>query len=140
MSANKAIAAKVVREHRTLNRSVLRRTGRGPAFFPVSAAISSFPKVSLRDISLTYGFPKGRLVALEHINLQVAPGEFLCIVGPSGCGKSTLLHLIAGLEARHRAKCLSTGRGSRERVPTALLIFQELVAIWAPKASHSFAT
>jgi NitT/TauT family transport system ATP-binding protein len=40
----------------------------------------------------------GRVVALEDINLRVAPGEFLCIVGPSGCGKSTLLRILAGLD------------------------------------------
>jgi NitT/TauT family transport system ATP-binding protein len=39
----------------------------------------------------------GRVVALDDIDLHVAPGEFLCIVGPSGCGKSTLLRILAGL-------------------------------------------
>jgi NitT/TauT family transport system ATP-binding protein len=41
-----------------------------------------------------------RVVALEDINLRVAPGEFVCIVGPSGCGKSTLLRILAGLSAQ----------------------------------------
>ncbi|MBV8893929.1 MAG: ATP-binding cassette domain-containing protein, partial [Acidobacteria bacterium] len=81
--------------------------------------------MSLRDISLTYGFPKGRLVALEHINLQVAPGEFLCIVGPSGCGKSTLLHLIAALERPTAGESAYRREGgSRERVPTACSSFR----------------
>lgn len=31
-----------------------------------------------------------------HINLDVRPGEFVCLLGPSGCGKSTLLNVIAG--------------------------------------------
>jgi len=38
------------------------------------------------------------VLALDRINLQVQPGEFVCIVGPSGCGKSTLLHLVASLQ------------------------------------------
>jgi NitT/TauT family transport system ATP-binding protein len=41
---------------------------------------------------------QARVVALDDINLSVAPGEFLCIVGPSGCGKSTLLRILAGLD------------------------------------------
>jgi NitT/TauT family transport system ATP-binding protein len=43
---------------------------------------------------------QARVVALDHIDLAVAPGEFLCIVGPSGCGKSTLLRILAGLETQ----------------------------------------
>ena len=35
---------------------------------------------------------------LDDINLEVRPGEFVCLLGPSGCGKTTLLRCIAGLE------------------------------------------
>lgn len=84
-------------------------------------------KLSLNNVSLSYATnSKGRLVALENINLQVGAGEFLCIVGPSGCGKSTLLHLIAGL---HRQ---TSGEVLVENVPVSspgtdrILIFQEL--------------
>src|SRR5690606_17762186 len=41
---------------------------------------------------------RGRVVhALGPLDLDIARGEFCCIVGPSGCGKSTLLRIIAGL-------------------------------------------
>jgi NitT/TauT family transport system ATP-binding protein len=40
----------------------------------------------------------GDLVALNDVNLDVAEGEFVCVVGPSGCGKTTLLRIVAGLE------------------------------------------
>ena len=39
-----------------------------------------------------------RSLALDRVSLDVAPGEFVCLVGASGCGKSTLLNLVAGLD------------------------------------------
>jgi multiple sugar transport system ATP-binding protein len=41
----------------------------------------------------------GSLVAVDHVTLEIAEGEFVVLLGPSGCGKTTTLRLIAGLEA-----------------------------------------
>ncbi len=46
----------------------------------------------LRDVSLGFGGP----LLLEHTDLQIDPGERLCLVGRNGAGKSTLMKLIAG--------------------------------------------
>ncbi|MEA2464266.1 MAG: NitT/TauT family transport system ATP-binding protein [Acidobacteriota bacterium] len=50
------------------------------------------PKVQFRGISTNFG----SVDVLNDVSLDVAEGEFLCIVGPSGCGKSTLLNIAGG--------------------------------------------
>jgi NitT/TauT family transport system ATP-binding protein len=54
--------------------------------------------ISARDISKVFFSAAGTTVALNHVSLDVDPGEFVCILGPSGCGKSTLLRVLGGLE------------------------------------------
>jgi NitT/TauT family transport system ATP-binding protein len=54
--------------------------------------------VEIAGLRREYQSGQGTVVAIDHIDLRVAPGEFLCIVGPSGCGKSTLLRILAGLD------------------------------------------
>jgi NitT/TauT family transport system ATP-binding protein len=89
----------------------------------VSTAIS---KVGLSDICLSYKTQSGeRLLALDHINLQVRAGEFVCIVGPSGCGKSTLLHLVAGLHSQTSGQVLVDGHPVQGPGTDRILIFQE---------------
>jgi NitT/TauT family transport system ATP-binding protein len=52
--------------------------------------------IDLRNVSLTYDTPAGRVPGVADVSFGIEPSEFLCIVGPSGCGKSTLLNMIAG--------------------------------------------
>ena len=52
---------------------------------------------SVRITQLVQVFEADRPPVLDRIELNVAPGEFVCLLGASGCGKSTLLSLIAGL-------------------------------------------
>jgi NitT/TauT family transport system ATP-binding protein len=51
--------------------------------------------VSLRAVSKTFTDTADPLAALAPTTLEIASGEFVCLIGPSGCGKSTLLRLIA---------------------------------------------
>ncbi len=57
------------------------------------------PKLVVTDLVKDFRV-KGRQTvrAIDHVNLQVADQEFVCLVGSSGCGKSTLLNIVAGLE------------------------------------------
>jgi NitT/TauT family transport system ATP-binding protein len=53
------------------------------------------PAVRIAGVSQV--FERGAAPVLDHVDLDVAPGEFVCLVGASGCGKSTLLNMMAGL-------------------------------------------
>lgn len=57
------------------------------------------PAVELRGVTVSFAGADGGHTALREVCLEVARGEFLCVVGPTGCGKSTLLNVVAGLVA-----------------------------------------
>ncbi len=61
-------------------------------------------KVKLDNAGKTFLSLRGRIQALEKINLEVKDGEFFVLLGPSGCGKSTLLNMVAGLEKNTTGK------------------------------------
>jgi NitT/TauT family transport system ATP-binding protein len=57
--------------------------------------VESGPAVAVHGLTKRFG---GAPNVLEDVSLEVAEGEFLCILGASGCGKSTLLSLVADLD------------------------------------------
>ena len=59
---------------------------------------SATGSVALQGVTKVYGQGDNAVLALDGVSLDVAPGEFVCLVGASGCGKSTLLNLVAGLD------------------------------------------
>jgi iron(III) transport system ATP-binding protein len=84
--------------------------------------------VRLEHISKRFG----STVALDDIDLQIAPGELLFLLGPSGCGKSTLLRIIAGLMEPTSGRVLFSDRdvtrlGTERR--SAVMCFQNY-ALW----------
>ncbi len=79
-------------------------TGRRTATATTAAA------VRLTAVSKVFGRGASAVHALDEISLDVAPGEFTCLIGASGCGKSTLLSLVAGLEQPTAGKVAVSGR------------------------------
>jgi putative ABC transport system ATP-binding protein len=65
--------------------------------------------VETENLTKTYGKGATVIVALDRINLQVQPGEYVAVMGPSGCGKSTLLHLVGGLDRPSSGRVLIDG-------------------------------
>ena len=54
-------------------------------------------EIALRDVGVSYPAGKdGVKTVLSHVNLDIAPGEFVVLLGETGCGKSTLLRMILG--------------------------------------------
>jgi NitT/TauT family transport system ATP-binding protein len=54
--------------------------------------------VTLQGVTKVFGSGRRSFTALQDVSLEVAKGEFICVLGTSGCGKSTLLSVIAGLD------------------------------------------
>ena len=97
-----------------------------PALQLVPETESPPPKLSLRGVSKTYRQASGGQVpALVDVTLDVAPGEFVCLIGPSGCGKSSLLNLIAGLDHPDEGEVLMDERAVGGPGPDRALLFQE---------------
>ena len=62
---------------------------------------------------------------LEAVSLEVAKGEFLCLLGPSGCGKSTFLNIAAGFLEPTNGQITVDGEAVRGPDPRRIFVFQE---------------
>jgi NitT/TauT family transport system ATP-binding protein len=70
--------------------------------------------VTVSAVSKTFDVKGGTVTALEGIDLEVQPGEFVSLIGPSGCGKSTLLRLIADLDQATSGSLAVFGKTARQ--------------------------
>jgi nitrate/nitrite transport system ATP-binding protein len=80
--------------------------------------------IEVHDVEQAFKTPKGRFVALQGVNLNVAKGEFVTLIGHSGCGKSTLLNLIAGLTTPTQGVLLCADKEISGPGPERAVVFQ----------------
>jgi NitT/TauT family transport system ATP-binding protein len=67
--------------------------------------------VSIAGVSKQF---KGGTTALQEIDLDINPGEFVSLIGPSGCGKSTLLRVIGDLISPSDGKVVVNGKSAHQ--------------------------
>jgi NitT/TauT family transport system ATP-binding protein len=82
-------------------------------------------KLAINDVSKSFQSASGTVLAVDRVSLNVAEGEFVCLVGASGCGKTTLLNIIAGLEKPDSGMVLADGKPVTGPGRERLVMFQE---------------
>ena len=91
----------------------------------LAGAVTLETKLSARNVHMTFTRDGKSTPVLNDVNLDVAKGEFLCIVGPSGCGKSTLLSAVGGFLAPTGGEIRIDGEAVRGPDPRRIFVFQE---------------
>jgi putative ABC transport system ATP-binding protein len=93
----------------------------------------SEPIIHVENVHKSFLMGKEAVLALRGIDLDVVPGQVLCLMGPSGSGKTTLLNIIGGLEEPSRGHVIVKGQNvvamsedklARLRLTTMGFVFQ----------------
>ncbi len=83
------------------------------------------PAIRCRGLRKVFSAGGREVTALDGIDLEVAAGEFVCLLGPSGCGKSTLLNAVAGFSPPTSGELSALGRPVAGPGPERAMVFQE---------------
>jgi NitT/TauT family transport system ATP-binding protein len=68
-------------------------------------------QIDVRDVGVIFGADtSNQVVAVNDVNLNVQPGEFVSLIGPSGCGKSTILSIVAGFQKPTSGEAVVDGK------------------------------
>jgi len=97
--------------------TVTRTAAHGPA-------TASEPFLVIDGVTKVYPTPTGPYTVLDGIDLEVAEGEFVCVIGHSGCGKSTLLDMVSGFREPTSGEVRVQGERIRDPGPERMVVFQ----------------
>jgi len=81
--------------------------------------------ISIRGVDKVFASGGQEVHALQAIDLEIARGEFVCLLGPSGCGKSTLLNAVAGFSLPTAGVITVDGTTIVSPGPDRGMVFQE---------------
>ncbi len=84
------------------------------------------PAIRIKDLQKSFG----ALVAIDHVSVDIEPGEFFVIVGPSGCGKTTLLRILAGLETATAGTIETDTLAGSDRPENSMVFQGESIFPW----------
>ena len=85
--------------------------------------------IQIRGVTKRYVRGKQETLALQELDVDIAPGEFIAVVGPSGCGKSTLMRLVAGLHPVSTGSITVEGKAVNGPVTDVGIVFQSPVLL-----------
>ncbi len=86
---------------------------------------SAVTKLSIEKLNVSFG----SVTALSDVSLDIADGEFVCILGASGCGKSTLFNVVSGLLQASSGKIVLDGQDVSSRPGQVGYMLQKLSLI-----------
>lgn len=81
--------------------------------------------ISVRNLHIEFDHQGSKRAAVQDAQLDIRPGEFVCLLGPSGCGKSTLLNAMAGFVSPTRGELTIDGKGVDAPSPDRGMVFQQ---------------
>jgi len=93
---------------------------------PPTATIQAGGRLDVRRLSVRFASAaQDEALALSHVDLSIAPGEFVVALGPSGCGKTTLLNCLAGFVQASQGEALLDGVPITGPSPELGVVFQK---------------
>ena len=90
-----------------------------------SAAATRKGAIRIEDLSVEFRRNGTSTVAVQGIDIEIAPGEFTALLGPSGCGKSTLLNVIGGMVRPTRGEVRIDGVPVKQPSAICGVVFQQ---------------